>query len=75
MKKIICWLIGHQYKVAKAFSYSSRAVFCKRCRSVWGMNDEVRAIVPWDGELSKLHGWSPFEYDSEFEVNPTQETR
>lgn len=64
--KLLCFF-GHKYRVMKAFNFTARCVTCERCKKFWAMNDEVRAFVPWDGTFSKLHEWSPFDYDQEIE--------
>lgn len=51
----LCKLFGHKYTVIKEYSKTTRKVGCKRCKAVWGMNDCVKALVPWDGELEELH--------------------
>lgn len=48
-----CWFLGHDYKVLKEYSPAVRKVGCSRCERVWGMNDRVKAFVPWDGELEE----------------------
>jgi hypothetical protein len=55
LKKLICALVGHRYVVQRVFSPTSRKVCCTRCGKEWGMNDSVRAFVPWDGELEQLY--------------------
>lgn len=55
MKKVICWLFGHKWFVIKKYSPSVRKVGCRRCKNVWGMNDHVKSLIPWDRELEELH--------------------
>ncbi len=45
----------HKYFVIKEFSKTVRKVGCKRCGLTWGMNDRVKAFLPWDGELAELY--------------------
>ncbi len=53
--KALCAVAGHQYIVQRVFSPTSRQVGCLRCGMEWGMNDEVRSLIPWDGELEELY--------------------
>lgn len=55
MRKVYCWLFGHRYEVWQHFSCTSRRVVCNRCGGDWGMNDHVRAFIPWSGELAELY--------------------
>ncbi len=55
LHKIICYFLGHKYKIYRVFSSTSRQVGCTRCGGLWGMNDSVPAIIPWDGELEQLY--------------------
>jgi hypothetical protein len=54
-KRLICSVIGHRYVIQRVFSSTNRKVCCARCRQEWGMNDSVRALIPWDGELEQLY--------------------
>lgn len=51
MMGLRCWLGRHNYRVLEVYSKDIRKVGCKCCSKVWGMNDDVRAFVPWDREL------------------------
>ncbi|MBU0959201.1 MAG: hypothetical protein KKB31_04635 [Nanoarchaeota archaeon] len=53
IEKLLCKLFGHKYFVIKRFSPASRKVGCWRCHKQWGMNDRVKAFVPWDSELQE----------------------
>lgn len=52
-----CLIAGHRYYVLQEFGGGVRRVQCPRCGGDWGMNDRVRAIVPWDAELEDLQRW------------------
>ena len=63
-KSILCWIFGHKYFVVQSFRHTSRKVGCKRCYKRWGMNDHVKAFIPWDGELDEMyvsHGYRLIE--------------
>ena len=53
--KLLCLVFGHQYQVWQHFSRISRRVVCNRCGGDWGMHDEVRAFVPWSGEMTEMY--------------------
>lgn len=55
LKRFWCWLVGHRYYVHQRFSAWSRRVCCDHCGGDWGMNDDVRAIIPWSDELEELY--------------------
>jgi hypothetical protein len=53
--KIICYLFGHKYRLQKRISNTIREIKCKRCGLEFGMNDDVKTVLPLDNELRKLH--------------------
>lgn len=53
--RIWCFVFGHKYEVWQVFSPTSRRVLCHCCKGDWGMNDDARAFVPWDGELAAMY--------------------
>lgn len=55
LKQIFCFLTTHKYRVVQYFSAQSRRVYCDRCHSDWGMNDDARALIPWDWELAQMY--------------------
>lgn len=55
LKRLWCWLSGHDYYVLQRFSSYSRRVCCDRCGGDWAMNDEVRAIIPWSKEIEDIY--------------------
>lgn len=54
-KKLLCYLIGHNYNIVQRFSKTSRRVECLRCKADWGMNDSVMSLIPWSGELEEMY--------------------
>lgn len=60
MKKLICKIFGHDYYLKKRLNSYSRCVGCKRCDRFFGMNDDVRALIAWDIELTELYNYSPY---------------
>mgnify|MGYP000928691747 CR=1 FL=1 len=55
MKRLTCWLFGHQFEVWQHFSRSTRRVICHRCGGSWGMHDGMQAFVPWDAEIEEIY--------------------
>jgi hypothetical protein len=55
MKKIICRLLGHRYRLTRRITHSIAELECKRCQSEFGINTDVRALVPLNDELRQLH--------------------
>ena len=55
LERIMCAVFGHKYVVQLVFSETSRKIGCTRCSKEWGMNDDVRAIIPWDKDLENLY--------------------
>lgn len=53
--RLMCFVFGHQYDVWQVFSSTSRRVVCHRCRRSWGMNDQVRAFIPWDRDIESMY--------------------
>jgi hypothetical protein len=52
---IRCLFFGHKYVTTQKLSPTSRRIACTRCRRMFGMNDEVRAVIDWSGELHKMY--------------------
>jgi hypothetical protein len=68
IERLMCVLFGHKYVVLKPLSYTSRKVGCTRCHRAWGMNDSVKAFIPWNDELEemyKMFEWNPTGLPSE----------
>lgn len=60
MKKIICFIFGHQYFVKKEFDGGyCRCLGCKRCSQFFAMNDDVKVLLKWDNTFSELHSFTP----------------
>lgn len=55
LKKVICLFFGHRYVLTQELSKYSRRIACTRCNEMFAMNDDVRAVVPWDAEFHKLY--------------------
>lgn len=55
MKKAICFLFGHKYRLKRRISSTIREVKCIRCKSEFGMNDTTQSLLPLDNELKDLH--------------------
>jgi hypothetical protein len=55
MKKLLCWFFGHQYRLEKNLGFGCQKLRCKRCKAAFGINHQVKALLPWDSELEELH--------------------
>jgi len=55
MKKLICEIFGHKYKMYRRITPSIREIYCSRCNKKFAMNDREKCILPLDGELIDLH--------------------
>jgi len=55
VERFLCALLGHRYVVLRVFNPGARQVGCTRCRRRWGMHDETRSFVPWDGSLEQMY--------------------
>jgi hypothetical protein len=55
MKKLICKIFGHKYKLHRKITSSIREVKCTRCKQLFGMNDDIQTILPLDWELKFAH--------------------
>lgn len=53
--RIMCAIFDHKYFTSRVFSPISRQVVCSRCGRRWGMHDETRSFIEWDGELEQLY--------------------
>ena len=55
LSKWFCFFFGHKYMLAQELSAQSRRVTCARCTQSFAMNDDVRALVPWDAGFHKMY--------------------
>jgi hypothetical protein len=55
MRKLLCWVFGHQYAEIMRLSDFCHLVGCVRCKKRWGMNTAVHALVEWDMQLEDFH--------------------
>lgn len=55
MKKLICKIFGHRYRILRNVSPTIQELKCDRCKTEFGMNHDARVILPMDDELRRLH--------------------
>lgn len=55
LKRLICAVIGHQYRVLRRMNPGARKVGCDRCCGAWAMHDATRAFLPWDDEFESFY--------------------
>lgn len=57
IKRLICWLFGHDLKVIKKLSIQCEKLFCIRCRRYFAINHNVRAFLPYDDVKELYEGF------------------
>jgi hypothetical protein len=55
MRKLFCLFGRHDYALVQKLTPHSRKIGCRVCRRMFGMNDDARAVIPWDGELEEMY--------------------
>lgn len=55
LRPIICAIVGHDYFLIQRLTAHSRKIGCHRCRGVFGMNDDARAVIPWSADLEAVY--------------------
>lgn len=55
IKKLVCWVVGHDYFLIKKLTRQSRKLGCRRCNKCFGMNDDVRAVIDWDQDCENMY--------------------
>ena len=55
LRPIICAIVGHNYFVLQRLTAHSRKLGCHRCGCAFGMNDDVRAVIPWSRDLENVY--------------------
>lgn len=55
LRRVDCWLFGHDLYVLQHFGRGSRRICCDHCGGDWGMHDGMRAVIPWSGELAEMY--------------------
>lgn len=53
--EIICWFKGHKYKEKRVINAAIRELVCSRCSQEFGINHDMKTILPLDYELIELH--------------------
>lgn len=57
MRKIICYVFGHKYKVLRRITNTIRELKCERCRKEFAMNDDVRCVLPLSIDLKEANDY------------------
>jgi hypothetical protein len=55
MNKMLCLIFGHRYRILRKITPYVRELKCKRCKKEFGMNDDVKVVLPLDQELREAH--------------------
>lgn len=62
LRRLKCLLTGHRYIIIGRCGIATHHVGCKRCLRQWGMNHDVRALLPWFEVAdfhAETHGYRP----------------
>ena len=55
LRRVVCLFFGHKYTLTQELTPHSRRIACTRCRQMFAMNDDVRAVVEWDAGFHRLY--------------------
>lgn len=55
IRKLTCFVRGHDARVHQQITPWSRRIVCDRCGGDWGRNDDVRITLPWSDELEQFY--------------------
>jgi hypothetical protein len=55
MNRIICLFLHHKYYRIRRLGVKSDLIGCKRCGKFYGINYDVRAILPFDKEMYEMY--------------------
>lgn len=55
INKIKCFFGNHKYRLKRIISNNTREIYCCNCKKEFGMNDNLRVVIPLDDELKKFN--------------------
>lgn len=55
MKRLLCFLLGHNYRLHRKVTSRIRELKCKRCKQLFAMSDDVRTVLPLTFEFKEMH--------------------
>lgn len=55
MKKLICKIFGHKYKVSRRINAEITELFCHRCKDQFVIHTGVKTLLPLDMELFNIN--------------------
>lgn len=55
MKKLLCFIFGHKYKLKRRITRDISELVCARCKEEFGLNKTVKTVLPLDDELKEIH--------------------
>lgn len=50
-----CLFGFHEYKKLKKLSVSSDQIYCKACKKMFAMNNDVQILLPWNSDMEKFY--------------------
>ena len=52
---VSCRLFGkHNYRLVKKYDNNVQKLKCTKCNKYFGINHNVKAVLPWDNELQDM---------------------
>lgn len=55
LNKILCFILGHKYRLKKKITTNISEVTCLRCKKEFGINYYTKSLLEMDDELRELH--------------------
>ena len=55
VRRLVCAVASHEWRVVRKMNPGSRKVACDRCGGCWAMHDPTQTLVPWDDEFEAMY--------------------
>lgn len=55
MSKLLCFIVGHKYRLHRKITDDIREAKCIRCGKFFGIHDGLEVVLPLDTQLIKAH--------------------
>jgi hypothetical protein len=60
LKDLHCFILGHEFYIARRMNPQARKVGCNHCKRYWVMYDPTRSFLPWDDEFEEFYSPNGF---------------
>jgi hypothetical protein len=60
LKDLHCFVLGHEFYIARRMNPQARKVGCNHCKRYWAMHDPTCSFIPWDDELEEFYSPNGF---------------